>query len=426
MGDRIKEPVVFLSCMRGGQLGYTVDDSGAFVSTFEVEPLSSGPLNGLRFAVKDLVDVGGKTTGCGNPTWRDTHPPAAVNAPAVDVLLSAGARCAGKTVTDELAFGLDGENHFYGTPLNPRAPDRVPGGSSSGSVSAVACGLVDFALGTDTGGSIRIPANNCGIFGLRPSHGLVSVAGVMPFAPTFDTVGVLAADADVLRAAARVLLAGEDPAKARVGTMHLIVEGFVGADAEIREALAGPVEILRELYGNRVRDTSLREIDGIAGAEGFDPWYEAFYPVQWGEIWSSLGPWVEEYHPAFGPRTARNFALAKGLDRARLGGAIEQRQRLYRSLQRFLGPGDVLCMPTAPALAPVKGSLPLDRSKGGYYSRTVRQISLAGVGRVPQVSMPVAESDGVPLGLSLLAGYGRDMFLLDVMAEAVKVLKDSV
>lgn len=391
--------------------------SHAFVSTFQLEPLAAGPLDGLRFAVKDLIDVGGWITGCGNPTWRDTHPPATVHAPAVDQLLHAGARCVGKTVTDELAFGLDGENHFYGTPLNPRAPDRVPGGSSSGSASAVACGLADFALGTDTGGSVRIPANNCGLFGLRPSHGLVSVAGVMPFAPTFDTVGVLAAEAHVLSAAARVLLACEPPAGAPVGTIHLLVEGFDGADPDVRAALEQPLELVRALHDGRVRSTSVREIDGVAGAAGFDPWFEAFYPVQWGEIWSTLGPWVEHHHPAFGPRTARNFALAGSLDRARMVEAVERRAELSRSLQRFLGPNDLLCLPTAPALAPRKGSLPLDRSKGGYYPRTVAQIALAGVGRLPQVSMPLGDAAGVPVGLSLLAAYGQDAFLLDVMTE---------
>lgn len=404
---------------------YTVEQSGAFVSTFELEPLSSGSLDGLRFAVKDLIDVGGRTTGCGNPTWRDTHPPAVINAPVVDQLLRAGARCAGKTVTDELAFSLAGENHFYGTPRNPRAPDRVPGGSSSGSASAVACGLVDFALGTDTGGSVRIPANNCGLFGLRPSHGLLSVAGVMPFAPTFDAVGVLASSAPILSAAARVLLACEEPENAAVGTIHLITEGFAGADPEVRAALSGPLEILRGLYGNRVLETSLRAIDGVSNADGFAPWSEAFYPVQWGEIWSTLGSWIEEHHPAFGPRTERNFALTKGVDRSKMGAAIERRERLARSVRRFLGPNDLLCMPTAPALPPVKGSLPLDRGTGGYYSRTVAQISVSGIGRLPQVTMPLAESAGVPVGLSLLAGYGRDGFLLDVMTEVVGYLKDS-
>jgi amidase len=406
-------------------VAYTIEESGAFVSTFEIEPHSSGSLDGLRFAVKDIIDVAGRTTGCGNPTWRDTHPPAVVNAPVVDQVLQAGARCAGKTITDELAFSLAGENYFYGTPLNPRAPDRVPGGSSSGSASAVACGLVDFALGTDTGGSVRIPANNCGLFGLRPSHGLVSVAGVMPFAPTFDAVGVLAASAQVLDASARVLLGCEEPADASVITIHLITEGFAGADAEVRAALTGPIEALRAVYGNRVRETSLRAIDGVSAAEGFDPWVEGFYPVQWGEIWSVLGPWVEEHHPAFGPRTERNFALTEALDRSQMSAAMERRQLLARSVQQFLGPNDLLCMPTAPALPPVKGTLPLDRSKGGYYPRTIAQISLSGVGRLPQITMPLAESDGVPVGLSLLAGYGRDAFLLDAMTEVVNVLKES-
>ena len=188
----------------------TAAESGAFVEEFEIEPTGSGPLSGLRFAVKDLIDIAGHKTGCGNPTWRETHPVAAVHAVCVEQLLGAGGLFAGKTVLDELAFSLIGENHFYGTPLNPKAPDRVPGGSSSGSASAVACGIVDFALGTDTGGSVRVPAGNCGIYGLRPSWGMVSVAGVNPFAPTFDTVGILSGSARVLGKAASALMALEE------------------------------------------------------------------------------------------------------------------------------------------------------------------------------------------------------------------------
>src|SRR6188768_3826585 len=180
-------------------------ESGAFIEQFTLPPTRTGPLDGLTFAVKDLIDVAGHRTGCGNPTWLATHPPATVSAICVEQLLAAGATCLGKTITDEIAFSLLGENHFYGTPLNPAAPDRVPGGSSSGSASAVACGLVDFAVGTDTGGSIRVPASNCGIFGLRPSHGLISVAGVMPFAPKLDTVGLFARDIDILQRATAVL-----------------------------------------------------------------------------------------------------------------------------------------------------------------------------------------------------------------------------
>src|SRR5262249_30096717 len=160
-------------------------------------------------------------TGCGNPTWRDSHPPAVANAICVEQLLQAGARCVGKTILDELAFSLLGQNHFFGTPLNPHAPDRVPCGSSSGSASAVACALVDFALGTDTSGSGRVPASNCGVWGFRPSHGLISLAGVNPLAPTFDTVSVLAKSADVLTRAAFVLLARVSVPASKSGTIHL-------------------------------------------------------------------------------------------------------------------------------------------------------------------------------------------------------------
>src|SRR4051794_4032314 len=161
--------------------------SDPFIERFELDPSQSGVLDGLRFAVKDIIDVRGHVTGGGNPTWRSTHPPAAAHAVCVDQILNAGALCVGKTISDELAFSLMGENEHYGTPLNPRAPDRVPGGSSSGSASAVAQGLVDFALGTDTGGSVRVPAANVGVWGLRPTHGRISLAGVIPFSPSFDT-----------------------------------------------------------------------------------------------------------------------------------------------------------------------------------------------------------------------------------------------
>src|SRR5215213_4753953 len=187
------------------------EQSGAYIERFTLPATKDGPLRGLTFAVKDLIDVAGHRTGCGNPTWRATHPPAIYSAVCVEQLLAAGAQCEGKTITDEFAFSLLGENHHYGTPLNPAAPDRVPGGSSSGSASAVACGLVDFALGTDTGGSVRVPASNCGIWGWRPSHGLISVAGVMPFSPTLDTVGVFARGGELLQRVAGVLLATDAP-----------------------------------------------------------------------------------------------------------------------------------------------------------------------------------------------------------------------
>src|ERR671914_973987 len=185
-----------------------------------LEGAADGPLSDLTFAAKDIFDIAGYVTGGGNPDWKATHGPAAQTAWAVRVLVEAGATMVGKTLTDEITRGIFGENAHYGTPVNPRAPDRVPGGSSSGSAAAVAQGIADFALGTDTGGSVRVPANNCGIWGMRPSQGFISVAGVNPFAPTFDTVGILASSAELLARATSVLLACEDIPGEELGTIH--------------------------------------------------------------------------------------------------------------------------------------------------------------------------------------------------------------
>ena len=393
----------------------TTEQSGAFVESFELPPTAGGPLAGLRFAVKDLIDVAGRLTGCGNPTWRNTHPPAAVHAVCVEQLLAAGAQCVGKTVTDEMAFSLIGENHFYGTPLNPAAADRVPGGSSSGSASAVACGLADFALGTDTGGSVRVPASNCGIWGLRPSHGFVSVAGVLPFAPTFDTVGILARNADVLQRAAEVLLAGSAAGSERP-TIYLLEDAFALAEPQVRQVLEAPVQRLRALFGENMRTFSLKKICGDGPGSQWETWLDTYCVLQWSEIGSSLGAWISAENPQFGPATAASFKLVHDLDRRKALETIERREVCYRELRRTLGPRDLLCIPTVPSPAPAKASNAQDRT-GGYYRKALSLTSLAGIGRLPQVSLPLARAAASPVGLSLIGAEGEDLFLIDVAAE---------
>src|SRR5262245_30418967 len=366
----------------------TVAQSNAFVTTFDLPPTGSGPLDGLRFAVKDTIDVTGFKTGCGNPTWLDSHPAAVVHAVCVEQLLRAGARCIGKTICDELAFSLLGENHFYGTPLNAQAPDRVPGGSSSGSASAVACGLVDFALGTDTGGSTRVPASNCGIWGFRPSHDFISVAGVNPLAPSFDTVGVLAQSANVLANVALVLLAAAPPSPSGPTTIHLVQEAFALADPDVQEALSKPLRRLREIFGGAVQESSLQEVVGDDAGNNFAAWVDTFCVIQWAEIESCLGAWIANAKPEFGPEIAASFQLMSRLDRRRIVEALQRRKQYLQKLHEFLGPDDLLCIPTTPALAPRNGDPPRRSSSGsGYYPRTLSLTSVAGMGGLPQVSL---------------------------------------
>lgn len=391
----------------------SVEQSGAFIEKFTLPATNDGPLRGLRFAVKDLIDVAGFRTGCGNPTWLATHPPAIVSAVCVEQLLAAGAQCEGKTITDELAFSLLGENHHYGTPLNAAAPDRVPGGSSSGSASAVACGLVDFAVGTDTGGSVRVPASNCGIWGWRPSHGLISVAGVMPFAPTLDTVGVFTRSAELLQRIASVLLATDEATTTSnaSSSIYLVREAFELADPAVRESLGEPVSRLHEILGMQVSEKSLMQLCSDERAADPMSWVAIYRVLQGTEFQSTLGSWIVDAKPAVGPALAAGLEFLKKLDRARIGESARLREHFARRLNAALTSGDLLCLPTVPAVAPLKGSKAYDRS-GDYYWRTLSINAIAGVGRLPQVSMPLGQVDGAPVGLSLLAAHGRDLELL--------------
>lgn len=211
--------------------------SKSFINTKTIDPYHPGELNGLTFAIKDNIDVANEITGYGSPWWAEMHSRPLANAVCVDQLLSAAPRCLGKTHCDELARSLIGINPFYGIPLNPKAPSRAPGGSSSGSASAVACGLVDFALGTDTGGSVRVPASNCGVWGYRPSHGVISVAGVASLAPNFDTVGVFTNTGQVLERVMQVLLAEDRVEQSVPPSICFLKDVFQLCDDQIQEAM---------------------------------------------------------------------------------------------------------------------------------------------------------------------------------------------
>jgi amidase len=274
---------------------------------------------------------------------------------------------------------------------------------------------VDFALGTDTGGSTRVPASNCGIWGFRPSHDFISLAGVNPLAPSFDTVAVLAQSANVLAKVGLVLLAGTSVSPNKPKTIHLVREAFALADADVQVALSKSLRRVREIFGGDMRESSLQQLVANDPGHSFGTWADMFCVIQWAEIESCLGGWIASAKPEFGSEIAASFQLMNQLDRRRVTEAVQRRERYFRSLNEFLGPEDLLCIPTTPALAPLKGDPPRRSSSGsGYYPRTLSLTSVAGVGRLPQVSLPIADADGLPVGLSLLARHGQDSLLLEV------------
>ena len=381
-------------------------------------PTADLPLAGLRFAVKDLIAVRGCVMGCGNPHWAARQPASTATAPAVTALLAAGARCLGTTWLDEFAFGLAGENAWGGTPPNPRAPGRIPGGSSSGSAAAVALGEVELALGTDTAGSIRAPASWCGLWGLRPSHGAVSAEGVAPLAPSLDTVGLFAASQQTLRRGMSALLNPAAPAAATAAVRAIgwIPELWALADPAVAAALENQARELAERLGLPLRSWPLAEL-AIDSPEALQRLLEA---VQWAEIERSLAHLPDDL--PLGPTLARNRALVAGRDRNLLAQALGDREELRQRLATLLGPtasegsAALLLLPCTPTVAPPCGSLGSDRSANTVIQRLLRLGALASLAGLPQLAWPGAvEADsGLPVGLGVLTHAGGDRLLLDL------------
>ncbi|NOG69568.1 amidase [Roseicella sp. DB1501] len=383
-----------------------IDGVGAFVPgpRAEIAGAAEGPLVGHDFAVKDLYDVAGWPTGYGNPDWERTHPVAAATAPAVAMLLQAGASLRGKTRTVELAYGLTGENVWHGTPRNPRAPDRFPGGSSCGSAAAVAAGLVDFALGSDTGGSVRIPASYCGIFGIRPSWGAVSLAGACGLGPSFDTAGWFAARASLLVRVGEVLLPEDAAPGQRLGLLLKPEEPWMNADPSTALALGEAMEALQALLGPALSI-------GLA-PEGLPAFYEHFRNAQAAEAWATLGSWVAATGPRFGPGVGERFAAARDMDPARAEAGRQFRRRIAARLRALLAGGAVLAYPTSPGPAPRLEASQAEQNL--VRERSMGVTAIAGFAGLCEVSLPVARDAGAPVGLSLVAAPGRDRALLDL------------
>lgn len=382
-----------------------VDTVGAFCphGRFEVEGAAAGPLAGRTFAAKDLFDIEGRVTGAGNPQWLATHEPAKQTAPPVAALLTAGARMIGKTITDELAYSLNGDNIHYGTPRNSKAPDRVPGGSSSGSAAAVAAGLCDFALGTDTGGSVRIPGSFCGLFGIRTSHGAISTAGLVPLMPSFDTVGWFAREPELFQRVGEVLL--PDIAQISLPSRLLILsEGLGTLDQEASSAFRNAVDAVSGFFDDV-------ETISIAGAEGLAPWRDMFRIASAHETWSVNGAWISAHGDSLSAPIAERFAFASSVTDEEAAEARRRRDELGRRVRMLVDANTVLCIPTAPGPAPkldAKGEAVEE-----FRQRAQRLTSIAGLSGLPEVTLPgLAEIDGLPLGLSLIGAAGADRILL--------------
>ena len=371
---------------------------------------TTGALHAASLAVKDVFDVAGMATHAGSPFWGHATSPAPDSAAAVAVLLAQGAQIVGKTVSDELAFSLMGTNRHYPRPLNAAAPDRVTGGSSSGSVAAVGWGEAAIACATDTGGSIRAPASFCGLVGLRTTHGSVPMEGCVPLAPSFDTSGWFADTCETYRTVALASLSRPHvplPSRPRARCCACL-------DELVEPASRSEYARMRGIVLDHLGPPTPLDI-----GSSIDQLYWCFRRLQAVEAWAMHGPFVTENGANMNEDVRERFEWARQVTLPERGTAMRLRMALRAWLADELE-DDVLVLPTVPGPAPLVDAEP--GAYADYRERALRLLCLAGLAGVPQITLPLGTVDGAPFGISLLARHGADLALIDL---ATAILTDA-
>ncbi|GKV35397.1 hypothetical protein SLEP1_g43667 [Rubroshorea leprosula] len=424
------------------------EDFGAFLERFELLPLpqppppaARQPLAGVTFAVKDIFDVKDYVTGFGNPDWQSAHEPAEKTAVAVTALLKNGAKCVGKTVMDELAYGITGENKHYGNPINPNMPSHIAGGSSSGSAVAVAAELVDFALGTDTVGCVRIPASFCGILGFRPSHGAVSTFGVLPNSQSLDTVGCFARDPHILHRVGHVLvqLNAVEPRRTRrlifaddlfqlskvpkqktVYVVSKAIEKLSGYQSpqhkNIGQYVASNVLSLKSFHEQssnlQIGTTTLKALSSV------------MLSLQSCEFKTNYEAWVKSVKPRLAPDVLERVLSAINSENENMKTLYKVKTEMRAALQSLLKDDGILVIPTV-ADPPLK----LNSKKGystEFHDRTYTLSSVASMSGCCQVTVPLGRHENCPISVSFISYHGGDKFLLDTILDMYSSLQEQV
>ena len=383
------------------------DPVNALVPHSLQEPLAgsgAGPLAGLSFMVKDLFAIKGRKIGNGNPNYYEHATPAHDTAPVITSLLEAGATLTGITICDEFFYSVLGSNAHYGQPVNTRAPGHVTGGSSCGSAAAVAASMCAFALGSDTGGSIRVPASFSGLYGLRPTHGRIALDGVTAMAPSYDTVGFLARDAALFRTLGQILLDGAR-VDAPVKRMIIAEDMFERAETSVDAAIW-------QVFSRIGRALPQAERKILAGAD-IDAWRDAFRLIQGFEIQSTLLPFIRSHNVELGPGIKERFDMAAAITFAEAEAAREVRAEIADRLRFMAQPGSVIVLPTTPTLPPERG-IPDGASFAEFRTETLGFTCPAGHAGLPQISIPATAASGCPIGLSFIGWQGGDEALLDL------------
>lgn len=366
----------------------------------------SGSLAGLRLGVKDLFHIAGLPTAAGNPDWLASHPVPEQTSPVVMQLLGAGAELIGKTQTDELAYSLNGLNIHYGAPLNPHCPERLPGGSSSGSAVAVVAGDIDIGLGSDTGGSIRVPASYNGLFGIRTSHGLISREQMVPLAPLFDSVGWLTRDAKTLAQVGEVLLPDHLPRSFEYKSLRIAL--LLPFQDRALWTPAHQAWLNNQLLLQNSQSIALNSA-WLSRAS------QCFRTLQGRAIWHTHGDWITAHNPSFAPDIHARLQWCATLTEADQRAAEIERASLCADINSWFAHVDLILLPTTPGAAPLLSAK--TDWMDSYRSQLMGLTAPAGLAGLPQVHLPVLMDQNAPCGISLLGKAGSDKALLQLACE---------
>lgn len=373
-----------------------------------VAPTGTGPLSGTTMAVKDLYAVAGHKIGAGNAAYLDEAEPATTHAEVVGLLLAAGAAVRGISRTDEFAYSMSGTNVHYGSPRNPWSPDRVVGGSSNGSASATARGLVDIGLGTDTAGSIRVPSSYCGLFGIRTTHGLVPLDGILPLAPSFDTVGWMTRDPDLLDLVGRCLIdEGTADSPAPIGSLVIADDLCELAEPSTASVVAGAAAQFAGSAG--IPLARIRLLEGIDGDIR-----EAFRIVQSAEAWSANGEWITAHPGVVGPGIRDRFAFGAGLSAAQTADARGVLTAARSVIRDRIPVRVAIVMPAASGPAPLISLAGAEKT--AMRTATLALTTVAAAAGLPVVVAPAGTLDGLPVGIALMGAPHADLALTSFLS----------
>lgn len=367
---------------------------------------SDMPLSGLKLAVKDLFHISGIPTTAGNPCWLNSHDIPTQTSTVVTQLMENGVRFCGKTITDELAFSLNGQNVHYPNLVNTITPERLPGGSSSGSAIAVSLGLADIGLGTDTGGSIRVPSSYNGLYGFRPTHGVISVDNLVELAPSFDTVGWMTKKMSVLADVADVLL---NPNKDQIDTINpsrlCLADSLLPQISFAKQIKSwfNELENVSSVKTSKLGDRISAELLSSAG--------QVFSVLQGREIWSQHGQWVLSTQPTFAPDIKARLIWASELNKKDEAAAKEQQSHFVQIIESVLEDHDFIILPTTPGPAPLLRTSPSELAQ--YRNKLLGFTALAGLCGLPQLHLPIFDDRGMAVGVSLIGSRLSDLSLIE-------------